>query len=279
ILLAGLALETAGLVRADAERQWAGEIIRYLIHSQPTPTTTYNAGDWYAYPAPFPGKTIFYLAESASSDPAAKSYANQITQTYAGAPNYQYLELLFHDPEAKAKDWSTEPLQYFAPGGGLLLARSDWGANPVWLSVQFSNLLKAGHSTIPPGQIQIQRGPDDLLVNAASVAQTQSGQAKSTFGNSIVVDDNGDQSQTYRWAMGFWYGTPGVVVNDYQVRADYVYVSGNYKAAYSHNRAPDKGGPVTELNRQVVYLRPNWVVVYDRVTTVKESYPKQQRWH
>src|SRR5262249_20058424 len=160
--------------------------------------------DWYAYPAPFPGKAVFYLIGNTSSDTTTQGYANHIIQTYPAAQTQDYLDLFFRDPAAPAKAWSSEPLQYFASGGGLLLARSDWNANAVWLSVQFSNLLKAGHSTIPPGQIQIQRGADDLLVNAPSVAEIQGGQLKSTFGNSIVVDDNGDKLQTYRWAMGVW---------------------------------------------------------------------------
>jgi hypothetical protein len=32
------------------------------------------------------------------------------------------------------------------------------------------------------------------------------------------------------------------------------------------------------LTRQVVYLRPDYVVVYDRVTTTKDTYTKQLRW-
>lgn len=283
LLLAGAALEGAGEIQASAEHVWAGEMIRYLITSQPTPTTTFNGGDWYAYPAPFPGagppgsdKTIFYVAAVMTKDPGAKAYANRIIQMYAGAQSENYLDLLFRNPDAAASGWNSEPLQYFASGTNLLVARSDWSANPVFVSVSFNPW---GHATLPPGQVQIQHGADDLLVNSSGVIQTQSGQLKSTYGNCIVVDDNGDKLQTYRWAMGFWYGKPGIVVKDCQTQPDYVYISGDFKAAYSHNGEPGRGGPVAELNRQVVYLRPNWIVVYDRVRTVKESYPKQQRWH
>jgi hypothetical protein len=280
-ILAGLALEGAGKVEADPERTWAGEVIRYLIASQPTPTTTFDGGDWYAYPAPFPSgdKGLFYVAAEATRDAKAKAYANQIILKYPGDQAENYLDLLFRDPDASCSKWDSEPLHYFASGTNLLVSRSDWGVNPVFVSVCFNNLLTATHLTFPPGQVQIQRGSDSLLVNAAGATEAQSFQFKSTYGNTLVVDDNGNGMQTYRWAMGTWFGSPGVVVQEQESKAEYDYISGDFKAAYSHNQKPGAGGSVPELTRQVVYLRPNWVVVYDRVTTVKEGYPKQQRWH
>jgi hypothetical protein len=79
--------------------------------------------------------------------------------------------------------------------------------------------------------------------------------------------------------MGVWYGTPGVVVNDYEATGDHVYLSGDYHAAYSPDSDPGSGGPTSELTRQVVYLRPDIILVYDRVTTIKDYYDKQLRWH
>src|SRR5205823_4292432 len=100
---------------------------------------------------------------------------------------------------------------------------------------------------------------------------------------------------------GVWYGTPGVVINAFEAdengiyrflnprgivvrgpRSDpnvsYVYLSGNFAAAYSTPDAPGAGGSVSELNRQVVYVRPDLVFVYDRVTTIKDTYTKKLQW-
>src|SRR5205814_1556397 len=85
--------------------------------------------------------------------------------------------------------------------------------------------------------------------------------------------------QPYPGTMGVWYGTPGVVVTGYRAEKDFVYLGGDYHAAYSPPTKPGSGGPAPELTRQVIYLRPNTIVVYDRVTTLKESYPKELRWH
>lgn len=53
----------------------------------------------------------------------------------------------------------------------------------------------------------------------------------------------------------------------------------DYRAAYSPDETPGSGGPAAELTRQVVYLRPEVVVVYDRATTTHADYDKQLRWN
>jgi hypothetical protein len=101
----------------------------------------------------------------------------------------------------------------------------------------------------------------------------------SQYGNTVSIDDNGEGKQNYRHGPGVWTGTPGVVMQAYEAELPYVYVGGDYRATYSHNTNPGGGGSSTELTRQVVYLRPNHFVVFDRVGTLKDTYPKELRWH
>jgi hypothetical protein len=146
------------------------------------------------------------------------------------------------------------------------------------MAFQMGNLLQADHQSYTPGQLQIRRGSDDLLINACAPGSLQIPQ-KSPFGNVVVVDDNGDRRQVYRFGMGLWYGKPGVVSLGYEAGKEFVYRGGDYRAAYSSNRRPGNGGPVSELTRQVVYFRPDRLIVYDRVSTLEAAYPRQQRWH
>jgi len=279
LLEAGLALEEAGQITATPERQWASQVVEQLVEAQPSASTVYDGGDWYAYPAPFPSKEFFAIVGNMTSDPTERSYANYILQNYSSAYSNDAWDLLFRDPSAPASFWSNLPLQYLAQGTGLLTARSDWGSTPTWVSEQMGNLLAADHQSYTPGQLQIQRGGDDLLVNATAVGGNQTGAQESTDGNTIIVNDNGDGLQRYPYSMGYWYGSPGVTVTAYEASGNHVYMAGNYAAAYSPANAPGSGGPVSELTREVVYLQPNYVVVYDRVTTLKDTYAKQQRWH
>jgi hypothetical protein len=279
LLLAGLAYEAAGNGTVTPERTWAQSVIKNFLINQPTETTLYDGGDWYASPAPFPGKPLFYALSAAASGSTAAQYANHVIQNYAGSQSNDFMDLLFRDPNASATSWtSTLPLTDFAKGTGLVTARASWDYLSTWWTFLLGNLTGADHQQYSPGQLQIQRGADNLLVNAASVSELQVLQ-KSTYGNLVLLDDNGDGVQTYRDSMGVWYGTPGVVMNDYEASGSYVYSGGDYKAAYSLNSNPGDNGSASRLTRQVVYLRPDLIIVHDRVATKKASYPKLLQWH
>jgi hypothetical protein len=287
ILLGSTALAEAGLIDETPERQWASQVITALVSEQPSAGTIFDGGDWYAYPAPFPGvhNDLMAILSNLASDPAAQSYANYILQNYAGQGTNSAWDLMFHNPSAPASTWSSLPLTNLDKGMGLLTARSDWGSTPTWLTVEMGNLAHDDHQTETPGQIQLQRGADDLLINAAAPGGLQ-GLVKSQYGNLVVVNANGDTNvQTYPYHEGAWYGdyagpgVPGVTINAYETNANYTYLYGNYAAAYSTNNNPGAGGPVSELTRQVVYLNPNEIVVFDRVTTLQASYTKEQQWN
>jgi hypothetical protein len=282
LLEAAQALQVSGQISAASyqanEGAWANQVLTDLLEAQPSPNTVYNGGDWSQYPAAFLDKQLFYVLSGTATDPNAVAYANYVLQNYTTKDRNDFTDLLFSNPSIPASNWSALPLQSFAPGTGLLLARSDWGTSPTWVAFQFEN-IQASHQVYTAGQLQIQRGADDLLVNTTALDQTQSPQVESTYGNTVVVDDNGDGLQSNRYAMSTYYGSPGLVVNAYEATNAYAYLSGDYHAAYSNKNKPGGGGPVSELNRQLVYLRPDLVLVYDRVTTVKSTYPKQLRWH
>ena len=131
--------------------------------------------------------------------------------------------------------------------------------------------------------IEILRGGDDLLVNANAESGVQPDQSQ--YANTVVINSNGDTDsdgepvQTYPFNMGQWYGTPGVSLTAFDASSGFVYTAGDYRAAYSTSNDPGGGGPATKLTRQVVYLRPDLVIVHDRVGTLKATYLKQLRWN
>lgn len=166
MLQGSLALEQAGKITATPERQWADQVVEDLVSEQPATDQLYDGGDWYAYPSRMPDRPLLYMFGYMADNAADRAYANYILQNYpdaafltAGDSN-DYRNILFHNPTAPAQFWSSLPLQDFATGTGLLTARSDWGANPTWLSEQMGNLLRADHQTYSPGQLQISRGDD-----------------------------------------------------------------------------------------------------------------------
>jgi hypothetical protein len=284
VLLAGQALATAGdaqeasgLGPAAEERHWASDVIGNLISSQPTPATVYDGGDGYNYPEPLPDDDLVNVLAAMADDPTARSDANYILQDRPDGSAPDYLSLILGNPSAPASFWSAAPLAYDAQGQGLVTARADWSYQSTWLSFQLGNPVQADHQTDSPGMLEVQRGGDALLINPQAWAEIQDESIRGGFSNSVVIDDNGDGAQRYRFNPGLWYGTPGVVMTAYEATSGFVYAAGDYTAAYSLPDDPGGGGSATQLTRDVVYLRPDFIVVHDRAGTVKDNYPKQLR--
>jgi hypothetical protein len=280
ILTAATAYETAGWGSVDTERSWANEVIKALLMEQPTRDTIWPGGDIYNWPMPFPNKTLLVITASSASDPVMKANANWAIQNYSGsssASDVGWEDFLFGDLNASTSYWSsTMPLQYLAPGVGFVAARKDWNYNSTWLSFQSGNLVPADH-IVPQGQISINKGPDALLI-VSSALDSLSYQDKNKYGNSVVIDDGGAGEQTYRYAQGYWYGNPGVLMNHFEGTPADVYAQGNYAAAYT--AAGGLTDPAKELVRSVFYLRnPDYVIVYDRAGTTQPGYLKQLQWN
>jgi len=291
LMLAGLALEEAMLIpQATQERAWAGEALLSLIHSQPDAATIYDGGDWYAYPAPFVGKDLVEVLTTTCTDPTLKAYGNRILQHYPDTPSADWLNLLFNDPGASVADWTPAlPTAYLAAGTGLVTARADWSYQSTWLALQLGNLVRADHQTQSPGLLQLSRGADQLLINGNAPNEQQ---YPKCYSNTVMIDDGGAGETTYRFNTGDWYfsgsdafdsGNPasltsqGCSLHHFEGALDHVYIAGDYRSAFF--RAGSASNPASELTRQVLYLRPDYVVVHDRVGTTHASYPKLLRWH
>ena len=278
LILSGIALETAGLADITPERTWAGQVINSLVSAQPSQSLLYDGGDWYAYPAPFVDKDLFYMMATATTDATARSHANYIIQNYSGNQIRDMQDLLYRDPSAPAAFWSSDSLQYLNQGTGLIVARNDWNYNSTWVAFQLGNLLETDHQQDCQGQLEVQRGADGLLINANEVGENQDPSTQSSFGNLMCIDDNGAGTQVYRYNQGSWFGTPGCRYLNYETTNNYVYANGDYAASYGLNFTPGIGTAKT-LTRQVVYLRPDYIIVHDRAVTKSTNDLKQLRWH
>lgn len=190
LIIAGIALEQAGYGSADLEREWCTESIDYFIHAQPTEATTYDGGDWFAYPAPKPGNAIFAVTAAFTPGLLERDWANAIIQRPGRANTADWADMLYRDPKAQTAVWDTgaAPLDHFARGPGLLIAQSDWSPQKIWLACQIGNILSADHQSYSPGQLQFQRGGDDLLANANCICNNQWAHFKSRDANTIHVN-------------------------------------------------------------------------------------------
>ncbi|MEO6926742.1 MAG: hypothetical protein ABI129_08725, partial [Rhodanobacter sp.] len=232
---------------------------------------------------------------------------NQYTADVASATsNFNtatpWLKFLESDPGYPTTAVNTLPLSYFAQGMGAVAARSDWSTSASWMSFRaaaYTNAPAQGEQFFDEGSLALVRGNNPLLVNASGwVVHEPGGSAdddrryQDNFGKSdgtlyqgvrqlynIFYVFNKDSSGKILEGDGQRAFTDGVRtrVSAFEDGTNYVYVQAvNLEDQY---RAFAAGPAVASWSRQIVYLRPNRFVVYDRTTEGASSYDQYFNWH
>ena len=147
---------------------------------------------------------------------------------------------------------------YYAPGIGELYARSGWDKHATWLNM-IAGPYTQSHAHQDQGSLMIYK---DGWLSYDAVIDSHSGLTQDTTAHSLVRIDSGGQpvhqiADTKSSLVALHKG------------ADYLYSSADLTPAYNGNAA------VSQVNREIVYLQPNVIVVYDRVNTAAGT---QQVW-
>ena len=173
-------------------------------------------------------------------------YLNHATfANYAPA----WSRFLWTDPMAEEKDFSLSPLYYHAIGSGLVTMRSSWNAGPdtVFASVQLGGRMAPGvaHENYDQGNIFLHRGEDVLLAH-------QNMQRSSASHNTIVFN-NADHHAS----------NPPLTepaIDRIENKEGYLYTRGNITNAWKRVWKADR---CNLFVRNVLYIRPNYLIVYD----------------
>jgi heparin/heparan-sulfate lyase len=101
----------------------------------------------------------------------------------------------------------------------------------------------------------------------------QPGEPPARYWGGTVEENHGGQHQQL-----------GSVLKTFQITDDYVYVAGDATACYQHGVVRREGQPdvpekCTLVTRQLVFLRPNRFVVFDRVSVTTTEYQKDWLLH
>jgi len=147
---------------------------------------------------------------------------------------------------------------YHAPGIGELYARSGWDKHATWVNL-IAGPFTQSHAHQDQGSLMIYK--DGWLAYDANVA-SHSGLAQQLDAHSLVrITDGGHNVEQQR-------GTESPLVALHR-GAGFLYAAADLTPAYD-------GSPVVQqVQREVVYLEPDAIVVYDRVKTRAGS---QQIW-
>ncbi|MEP6898615.1 MAG: hypothetical protein ABI870_08805 [Rhodanobacter sp.] len=208
-------------------------------------------------------------------------------------------------PNTAVTPLSTLPLSYLAQGMGAVAARSNWTTGATWMSFRaapYTNNPGQGEEDFDQGSLSLVRGATPLLVNATGWAvHNPSGNT----GENDVYNDNYGSFSAGNDALGnrrpyniFFarhlqgsqlaepYGQGAYTsesngvrtqVTAYEDGSDYVFVQARYLNDMYRRFAA--GASVSGWAREIVYLRPNRFVVYDRTSVGSSGYDQYMAWH
>lgn len=247
---------------------WLRDVVRHHAHALlPDGVTAHANGDWGARPTRMPSRALEALAMVLPEDGPAPAEARFLARRLrTEKDDWAWLRLFSDGPTARVIDPRHGKPSYLVAGTGLVYARSDWGRDATFVSLQCGPAIEeADHQHADQGHFDIVRGSDFLLTSVADY-----GSFASINHNTILVDDRGT-SLDYSPNQGAW-GRDSRIVRF--VDADtYVYAEGDFTDAYRPAKL-DYGAKrsVLRAERALTFVRPGVVVIYDRVRVADPTF-------
>lgn len=225
------------------------------------------------------------------------SEVNTATSGYDMADEWvRFLEV---DPNAAKTALTNMPLSYLASGMSAVSARSDWTTSASWMSFRagpYINNPGAGEEYFDQGSLALVHGATPLLVNAGGwVVHDPNGTADET---NVYNDNYGSGNSVFQGNRQLYnifyvrnmsgssvlspYGQTAntsatTQVSAYEEGINYVYVLATHLE--DMYRKFGNATAVAGWSREIVYLRPNRFVVYDRTSSGNASYDQFMAWH
>ncbi len=242
---------------------------QWLVHTaRPHDSGAVGVGDIYTYQSPYKigQSNLDYLPLLAThyNNPIAQYLAHTIEPTRFDFQIFSYV--LFYDPSITPQPPSTLPTARIFRGLGWTAMRSSWQKDATFALFVCANYY-AGHQHSDQNQILIHK-----LGNLA-IDANQYGAKDTRFHNTILIGGSqrpfhNDPIQRYRPIAKRSPFDTGDIVAYENVEPHYTYVCGQAANAYPK-------GKVRNFTRQLIFLRPDIFIVFDRTNTPK---PQPRHW-
>ncbi|MCW8129302.1 MAG: heparinase II/III family protein [Planctomycetota bacterium] len=191
-----------------------------------------------------------------------------------------WIDVMWRDRAQPRKPLDTFKLSHLAVGRGTVLMRSDWTENATHVGYVAGPLLSS-HTHSDAGHFTIWKH-GELATNAGDYRGTGKGWALDAYirtvaHNSLLIYDPAEKMRARHenvlndgGQLGY-DGTEGRMsgakIVAYDARRSYTYICSDLTDAYAKTK-------VTAVRRQLVYLRPDTVVIVDRVASTNPAFPK-----
>jgi hypothetical protein len=151
-----------------------------------------------------------------------------------------------------------------------LFSRTDWTAQASWLTYALS-WNQVDHQQADGNHFELYRNGEWLTKARTGYANIAEGIASSEFRNTLAIENSRPQDRDESdWRIDLWRrgsqwnyvasGDPGPLRASFY--ADFTYAGGD--ATNLYNAASEGATDVVHASRDLVWLKPDWVVVYDR---------------
>jgi hypothetical protein len=203
-------------------------------------------------------QALTYLYRDEAIVPPAKGFLAASSVPEMDQPFMYVDDFLYATPDIAAAPLDGLGRAYFAPGTGQLYARSGWDTDATWLGL-IAGPYTESHAHHDQGSLMIYKG--SWLAYDAQIGSTSGIRGEEELHNLVRISGGGETIPQRE-------GTTSEVIA--LARGDgWLHVAADLTPAYDDH--PD----VTRVERELVYLEPDVIVVFDRVETAAGT---EQTW-
>jgi len=261
-----LALKTAGKIDYLKDTEFFKEVGNFFLHATlPSFSHIYPGGDWSREStgriAQFHVDLMMLIMYLYKEEPLAsyiKFWLQKVNEERWGGDDWE--RFLWDTKEVSPQSYFNQiSLDYLAQGTGLFLSRSDWTPSATWISFK-CGARKGDHSHADQGTFTIFKykwlAPDaNIYSHSGIIGQTW-------IHNGILINGEGE----YRW-----HSSEGKI-EKYNLTKEYVYIVGDITQPYNER----KNRPIVEaIKREFLFLKPNWIIIVDRIKVEDPTYTKE----
>ncbi len=211
----------------------------------------------------------------------ANGLINRITQPWSWGTTNAILYFLLLDPSAAAAADPRPifPTTFYDAPAGRIVAHSDWSANNTMFDYRAS-WISINHQLGDAGQFELYRNGEWLTKEMSNYDNNVQG-LTTVYHNTLALQNwcqNGTPSlQWYeagewangsQWMLGLSAGDPATVMS---AGTGYVYATSDLTKLYNRPNfwTPANGAvDITQATRSILWLNNDYIVVYDRATSV-----------
>ncbi len=241
-------------------------LLSLLEQAQGKMTPNTNAARWFAVNA-IPG--------------GAGSVMGNISNPFTWGATDPILYFLLFDPAAQAgvDPRPTFPNVFVDPAAGRIVAHSDWSSMNTMFSYR-SSWISINHQLGDAGQFELYRNGEWLTKEMSNYDNNAVG-LTTMFHNSLALQnwcpngtpnlnwfETGEWANGSQWMLGMNGGDPVTVQSNSQ---NYVYAASDLTPLYNRPNiwnAANAAKDITQATRSILWLNNDYIVVYDRATSI-----------